>query len=170
MPPLYLSYYTIGDGYETHGAELVRTLDRFKLSHHVDGVRPGTASEPGREPWSWARAAQYKAEFVRDMLLRYPDRPLVWLDADARVVARPIMFEWLDCDFAAHWYRGRELLSSTLYMRPGPGVTALVNAWIDRNRHRPGRRCADQPNLQDVVESSRGLKIVNLPPEYAWID
>lgn len=166
LPPLYVSYYTIDTGYELEAAGLLSTLEAFKLQHHVAGVTPRSA---GRT-WSWDRATQYKAEFIRDMQDRHPGEPIVWLDADARVVQRPRLFEWLNCDLAAHWYRNKELLSGTLYFAPGADSRAVVEAWIGRNRLRPHGRCADQRNLQQVIGECRGLRIVNLPPEYAWID
>jgi hypothetical protein len=164
--PLYVSYYTIGNGYAAEAAELVRGLEIHKLPHVVTGVKPGSENEP----WSWHRAAQYKAEYLRDIKRAHPDRAIVWLDADARVLQRPRLFDWLQCDVAAHWYRHREFLSGTLYFGPGRGTLQILEDWIDRNREKPLRRGADQPNLHEVLRDRRDLMLVNLPPEYAWID
>jgi hypothetical protein len=161
-PPLYVSYYTIGNGYEAEAAELARSLNAYRLPHCIRGVVP--------VGWTWARATQYKAEFLRQMQHEHPDRPIVWLDADARVMQRPLLFDFLDCHLAGHWYRQRELLSSTLYLAPGHITRQLVEEWIERNRRRSGGRCADQRNLQELVSRRRDLRIVNLPPEYTWID
>jgi hypothetical protein len=161
-PPLYVSYYTIGNGYEAEAAELERSLNAHRLPHRIEGVVPNG--------WTWARATQYKAEFLRRMQLEHPDRPIVWLDADARVVRRPLLFDCLDCHFAGHWYRQRELLSGTLYFAPGRTTQHLVEEWIESNRRHSGGRCADQRNLQELVSRRRDLRIVNLPAEYAWID
>jgi hypothetical protein len=164
--PLYVSYYTIGNGYELEAAGLLRTLKAFRLPHIVTGIR----HVPGGAPWTWQRATLYKAEFVREMQHAYPDLPLVWIDSDARVVQRPQMFDWLLCDVAAHWYRNREMLAGTLFFAPGKTSKAVVTAWIQRNCARPDRRRAEQSNLMDVLHAWSGLRIVNLPPEYAWID
>lgn len=164
--PLYVSYYTIGNGYELEAAGLVRTLEVFGLPHVVTGL----AREPGGARWTWQRANLYKAEFIREMQHAYPHRPLVWIDSDARVVQRPQMFDWLVCDVAAHWFRNREMLAGTLFFAPGKTSKAVVTAWIERNHAHPDRRRADQPNLMDVIHGWRNLRVVNLPPEYAWID
>ncbi len=161
-PPLYVSYYTTGTGYEAEAEELMRTLEEHRLPYHIAGVPP--------QSWTWARATQYKAELIRDMQRAHPLRPIVWLDADARVLRRPRLFEWIDCHFAAHWFKNRELVSGTLYFAPGDKTRLLVDNWIERNQSQPDRRYADQRNLKDVVFSTRGLRIVNLPPEYTWID
>jgi hypothetical protein len=164
--PLYVSYYTIGNGYEAEAVELVRTLDLHKLPHRVTGVRPGSENDL----WTWQRATQYKAEYIRDIKKAHPDRAIVWLDADARVVQRPRLFEWLKCDVAAHWYRDREFLSSTLFFGPGKATLALLENWVERNRKYPSGRCADQRNLHEVLCARHDMTIVNLPPEYTWID
>jgi hypothetical protein len=164
--PLYVSYYTTGTGYEAEAAALMRTLEEHKLPYYVAGVPPGS----GEERWNWARATQYKAELIRDVQRENPGRPIVWLDADARVVRRPRLFDWIRCHFAAHWFRNRELVSSTLYFAPGERTRNLVEKWIERNKRKPDRRYADQRNLRDLVFKSKDLSVVNLPPEYAWID
>lgn len=160
--PLYVSFYTIGNGYEAEAAELVRSLVAHRLPHCVRGVRLHGST--------WRSATQYKAEFLRDMQNKYPDRPLVWLDADARVRARPRLFDYLDCHFAAHWYRHAEMLSGTLYFAPGETARKLVEQWIARNLEKPDGRCAEQRNLARVAARTRGLRVLNLPAEYAWID
>lgn len=166
MPPLYVSYYTIGNGYELEAEELRRTLDAFRLPYQVVGI----AIDGARGPGTWQQAINYKAVFIREMQHAFPELPLVWLDADARVVQRPRLFDWVMCDLAAHWYRTKELLSGTLYFAPGRASRSLVEAWIKRNRELPDRCCADQRNLVDIVRCRRDLSVVNLPPEYAWID
>jgi hypothetical protein len=166
MPPLYVSYYTIGNGYELEAEGLRRTLHAFRLPYQVVGI----PIDGLRGPRTWQRAIGYKAEFIREMQHAFPDRPLVWLDADARIAQRPRLFDWTTCDLAAHWYRTKELLSGTLYLAPGKASRSVVEAWIRRNCERPDGRCPDQRNLMDVVRSRRDLSILNLPPEYAWID
>jgi hypothetical protein len=166
MPPLYVSYYTIGNGYEPEAEGLRRTLEVFRLPYQIVGI----PIDGLRGPRTWQRAIGYKAEFIREMQHAFPDRPLVWLDADARITQRPRLFDWVTCDLAAHWFRTKELLSGTLYLAPGKASRFLVEAWVRRNCERPDGRCADQRNLMDVVRSRRDLSILNLPPEYAWID
>ncbi len=162
--PLYVSYYTIGNGYEMEAAELVRTLVMHKLPHLVTGVKPGS------ESWTWQRATQYKAEYLLDIKKAHPNRALVWLDADARVLQPPRLFTWLQCDVAAHWYRHREFLTGTLYFGPGASTLELIERWVERNGKRPSGRCAEQRNLHEVLCTRSGLRVVNLPPEYTWID
>ena len=163
--PLYVSYYTIGNGYEAEAAELVRTLELHSLPHRVRGIRPVP-----NDSWTWERATQYKAEYLRDIKTAHLDHAIVWLDADARILQRPRLFEWLSCDVAAHWYRNKEFLSGTLFFGPGRSTLRVIESWIEMNSKKPSGRCADQRNLHEVLCSQRNLKVVNLPPEYAWID
>jgi hypothetical protein len=167
MIPIYVSYYTVGGGYEEEAAGLLQSLDAFKLPYRAIGVNLQAPSAQ-RAAQAWRGAAQYKAEILRDMLKAMPGRALVWLDADARVVAEPELFASLNCDLAGHWYRGRELLSGTLYFGPSAAARQLVEDWIQSNRAQPGSW--DQRNLQRIVAASTKLHVERLPPEYAWID
>lgn len=161
MHPLFVSYYTAGTPYGAEAAELIKTLDEHGLEHRV-------ACRVSRG--SWQADTQQKAEVVRDMIQINDGRPLVWLDADARVERIPLLFNRLDCDFAAHWLGGKELLSSTLYFGPTAAARRLALAWCERNRTNPHGRYGDQQNLQDVVEETPNLRVFDLPPEYAWIE
>jgi hypothetical protein len=159
LPPLYVSFYTFD--YRHEAAGLVETLKSRGLPHEVVRLNPFP---------SWAAACQHKPIFIRDAMELYPGRPMVWLDADARVLQEPALFSSpLMGDFAAHWL-GNELLSGTLYFGPTPAARALLETWIRRNRENPKGKYGDQRNLQDVVEAfPSALSLFRLPPEYAFV-
>ena len=104
-----------------------------------------------------------KAEVIRDV-----GGPVVYTDVDARFRSRPIALDELDCDFAAHWRNGQELLSGTLYIGGGAAAAELVDLWILENESNPNRW--DQKNLQAVLgrEPSR-WRTVDLPSAYCKI-
>jgi hypothetical protein len=158
--PLFCSFFT--PDYRQEAEELIATLDAHKLEHDV---------RPWPDAGDWARNCNQKATFLRNMMLEHEGRPLVWLDADARVVAPPVMFDSLTCDFAAHWLDwsdGRkELISSTLYFGPTPGAWDLLKSWMAASRDWPD--VWDQKLLQELAERPRTLDVVRLPPAYTYI-
>lgn len=158
MLPLYVSFYTIGTPYEQEAAALRETLDAFGLPHDVRGV-PSCGS--------WVRNCARKAGFIRDMIAANPGRPIVWLDADARVVCRPDLLESLDCDFAAHWLGGQELLSGTTFWGGTAGALALAETWAGMADRMPDEW--DQRTLQAAVTLCADISVRQLPPEYTWI-
>lgn len=101
------------------------------------------------------------------MRREHPGRPIVWLDADARVRRPPSLFDSLDCDVAAHWKDGEELLSGTLYIGANDTATELLQEWLTDCQSNPGEW--DQRCLQAVLNSSRRFRIQTLPADYTAI-
>lgn len=157
MNPLYFCYHT--PNYAPEVAGLAESLRFFELDHIII-ERPDTGS--------WVRNCAQKADVILEMVERHPDRPLVWLDADARVIRAPLLFGELTCDFAAHWLGGHTLVSATLYFGPSPAARNLVRDWVELMHQRPDEW--DQKTLQSLVGHRQDLRVAHLPPEYCWIE
>lgn len=150
------TYCTPGP-YEAEARELVASAHKLDLEAEV--IRKPDAG-------SWMANTRLKAEVCRDLLLL--NDPFLIVDADARIESRYVKFWDTDVvDFAAHWFRGCELLSGTLYFMPNNLTSELVDRWVNRNEAHPAY--LEQKNLEDVVLHVAGLSIRNLRPEYCWI-
>jgi hypothetical protein len=157
VTPLYCSFFT--PAYAEHAAGLVASLDAFGLPHDVRAVEGGG---------SWVANVNRKAGFLLERMRRHPGRPLVWLDADARVRQRPDLFDSLTCDFAAHWRHGVELLSGTMYWGPTTIARLMCESWQRRCARYPDRW--DQVTLDEVVKEWEGdLKVHPLPASYTRV-
>jgi hypothetical protein len=154
--PIFISFYTAP--YTDHAFGLVASLEAFGLVHDVRLLESGG---------SWIANVNRKAPFILTMMRRHPGRKLVWLDADARVRQYPGLFDTLDCDFAAHWRHGAELLSGTMFFSGSDASRRLCETWH--------RRCVrfsdvwDQVNLQDVLADRGALRLEDLPASYTAI-
>ena len=153
---IFCSFHT-GPGYAEHAAELVATLDRFGLRHDVRGLPDAGA---------WALNCGRKASYLLQMRADHPGESLVWVDADARVRRDPDLFRSLDCDLAAHWRNGVELLSGTLYIGERETAGELLEAWRDECTANPTEW--DQRCLARVLDSKR-WRVQTLPAEYTAI-
>jgi hypothetical protein len=156
-PFLVASYFT--PAYAAEAAGLVESLRALGLPHEVCPV----ASRGG-----WDANCCHKPAFLRDIRERNPGTPLVWLDADARCLRRPSLFDAPDCDFAAHFFRDWELISACLYFAPTAAADALLADWAAACAARPW--VGDQPLLAACVRrAGDGLRVLRLPPSYNWI-
>jgi hypothetical protein len=167
------AYYTEGTGYAAEAEKLRASLDALGIDHFICGV-PSLVS--------WQKNTQFKARFVLGTLERYadaPERPLVFVDADAIIHAYPALFDELDADAAFAWRdyalfpsmssrTRKELLSGTIFLRNNDAVRELVREWIAENERNPA--AWEQRNLQTVVARADGkLRIAELPPTYCKI-
>jgi len=169
--PLYISFATKNTPYiDVLEKGLVPSLKQFNLSHCISHIE-------GRGNW-WLNT-QLKTQFIYDMLTVHK-RPVVFLDADAKVVQQPVIFDNLqDYDLAFHnldfhlfWHgkRGnkkREPLTGTLYVNYTEQSLSLLNIWIEENKKHPER--TDMENFQTALSLCPNLKIFQLPIEYVAI-
>lgn len=159
MKPVVVSFYTADTPYQQEAAELEASAREFGLFTDIRAV-PNLGS--------WELNCGMKPAFIRDRMQDYPGRPVVWLDADARVRRKPELFATLDCDFAAHWRYGVELLSGTMYFGPTAAARKLAEAWFDAQMRTP--KVWDQLTLQRVIDSGvPAVRIERWPPSYTAI-
>lgn len=90
--PTVISFAT--DNYRNDSARLLRSLDRWNLSHYIEYI-------PDRG--SWETNCAYKPTFILDYMEHHGSESVIWLDADAELVAEPDLFELpTGFDFAVH--------------------------------------------------------------------
>lgn len=161
--PIYIAYYTVDTLYEDEIRKLKKSLDNFNLPHDIQAI-----SSLG----SWQENTKFKAIFIQNMLFKYTDTPVIYLDADSIVKQPPTLFNELDCDIAAHYYVSKtrpekELLSGTLYLGPSCKTKKLVQLWRLINEEYPLRW--EQKNLALAINFMPEIKLVDLPPTYCMI-
>lgn len=119
--PLIVCYYTPGTAYERNAMALREDARRLGLEARIE-------SRPPRG--SWVENCAQKATFIRQMH-REEQRPLLWLDADARL-RRPLrQLENTSADFAIVREQGWAFYSGQVYFGAGPKATRLIDLWCD---------------------------------------
>ena len=160
MRPVIVSYYTMGTGYETQVENLKDSLRRFNLDNDVLGVP---------DQGTWRKNVYYKAGFLKRMMTKHAGRPIVFVDADAVFRMNPVLFNDYDCDFACHFFNGKELLSGSLYIGNTKGGRMMISEWIKKNKENPTVHMP-QRNLAVVYEEQKdNIKSKVLPVEYCMI-
>jgi len=122
MTTLFVSGYTIGTGYEEEvKTRLEPSLQKFGLDYELVGYT-------SRGSW---RENIWEKPFILDACRRrWKDCSLVWLDADAEVVAYPKMLFSINLGFAAHFRQPKGNLSSgTMVFGKDISASHLLGFW-----------------------------------------
>lgn len=163
---IIVSYYTIGTFYKDLAKRFIESLKKYEVTYYVEGV-------PNLN--DWYRNTNYKPSFLLNMLEKFPDKNVIWIDCDAELLWYPMLFDSLDCDIAAHEFdRGlyqirrkdwpKELLSGTLFLRNNERVRNIVEKWARECKNNP--RIWDQKSFEKILNDD----YCRLPPEYCCID
>lgn len=131
--PLIVSYYTPDTAYEVNAMALQQDTQRLGLDCRI---------EPRPTRGSWVENCAQKAEFIRE-IHRQEDRPLLWLDADARLRRRLAELQGITADFAIVRERGWAFYSGQIYFGAGPAASSLLDLWCEY--------CAQFPQIWDQV-------------------
>jgi hypothetical protein len=104
-------------------------------------------------------------------MLEEDESDVLYLDIDARIRRRPVLFDDFSGDLGVHYKDGRELLSGTLYFRNTILVRKLVEEWVTHQVRHP--TMWDQKTLQAILlkwkKAKRRIQVVDLPPAYTQI-
>lgn len=165
---IVVAYYTIGTPYEAEANKLVNSLKSLNLNYDVVGV-PNLGS--------WQANTRFKAKFMEDMLNKHKDKNLLYIDSDAIVHSRPILFKNYTADIAVRWqdfrWRKEECLSGTIFMANNDKTRELCRRWQNTNMNEGANATTfEQWNLGSVIkqmETEGKIKTDNLPPEYTMI-
>jgi hypothetical protein len=163
-----VAYYTVNTPYEDEAKKLIRSLNRLGLNHDVVGVA---------NLGNWQANTRFKAKFMEDMLNKHQEKNLLYIDSDAIVHSRPVLFENYNADIAVRWqdfrWRKDECLSGTIFMANNEKTRELCRRWQKINTSEgPDATTFEQWNLGSVIkqmEAEGKLKTDNLPPEYTMI-
>lgn len=165
---IIVAYYTIDTPYENEAKKLIESINKLKLDYDVIGV-----SNFG----NWQANTRFKAKFMEDMLNKHVGKNLLYVDSDAIIHSRPILFENYEADIAVRWqdfrWRKNECLSGTIFMANNEKTRELCRRWQDINTSEgPNATTFEQWNLGSVIkemEAEGKIKTDNLPPEYTMI-
>ena len=163
MGPVFVSYYT--HDYAPYAGHLIGDLVGLEIDHRVVPLKP----------WGdWYDHTRHKPRFLLQMMAEYRDRPIVWVDADARIRERPDLLWELDCDVAAHILRKapeqEELLSGTVYLGPTDAAWEVVFRWANICETDGNPYLWDQRALKQAMgESGRKGLFRELPPDLCYI-
>ena len=166
---MVVGYYTVNTPYEEEAQNLIRSLNKLGINQDVIGVKT---------LGNWQANTRFKAEFMLDMLIKWPNHRLLYVDVDAVVHRMPDLFKNYNCDIAVRWqdfrWRKNECLSGTIYMENNERTKRICELWRDINVKEGNKsNRMEQWNLDTVINQMKkedpNFTYKNLPPEYTMI-
>jgi len=164
-----ISFYTSGTGYAQEIKKLEASLVKFTLPYKFYAYPP---------LGGWRKNLNYKSECILRAFDEFPDKDIVFIDADGIVRKHPALFDELSrkheydmaCHFFGYSFSKEELLSGTLWFQNNDTGRALVKRWDEIGQARPGVRhqmCLKLAIGEPIL--GRLARIYHLPIEYTCI-
>ena len=154
---VYVSMFTADTPYEEEVKVLKASLDKFGLPYEIVGLR---------HQGSWEKNTQMKPQVLKSVMDKYK-KDVIWIDADAEILAMPEFFYTVDCDISFHYLKQwNEKMTGTMFFKNNTVSREVINRWTVLNSENNN---PDAINFQAVMEGLQGVKIVDLPKEYIHI-
>ena len=159
--PIFVSYFTKDNGYDKYAKDLIETMRVIDIDYDVQAVQ---------NRGKWDINTKLKPGFILEMMKKYPDRPIVWVDADALFNSVPDIFYTTQADVAVHYYKeGAELISNLVYFSGSKKSVDLLKKWKKVCEDPKNLQIWDQVLLARLIKEDKKLKVELLPPEYCYI-
>ena len=117
-----------------------------------------------------------KAEYLLQVMNKYPDKKIIWLDSDAVILKYPTLFLEISKDIGLFYTSQHEVLSGTLFFNNTEKSKEILEKWkleskkMDSNINITNYEdCLDQKILEKVLKNHDKDNIFILPKEYISI-
>lgn len=152
---IVISAFTVATAYEDAARLLAQSLDKHSVPYKI---------YPYLSTGDWVKNTMVKAKAVLAAMKEFPDKDIIWLDADCILLEVPDFFTSISRDrhdLCCHYHRGNELLTGTIAFCNNPRTLALVEAWAAITV--PGW---DQKHLQKLLSDYPDIRVLSLPQRY----
>lgn len=143
MFPTIISYYTENTPYEEEIKGLISSCKNLGLEYSIDPI-PNFGT--------WEKNCCFKPKYILKKLLDL-QRSVLWIDADAIVYQKPMIFETLEADIAVRIVEElpndhpSKMISGTLFFNHTPGALQVLKEWEDETE----KLLQNDPELWDQV-------------------
>ena len=168
---IVISFFTEDTPYAQEIKKLEASLIKWNIPYHFFLCR---------NYGIWRKNLNHKSEVIYKALDKFPDKDIVFLDADAVVNSYPTLFDELSGDkkYDVGIFRLKEsriepneLVSNTLWFRNNTTARYLVIRWNSLARqkmHIRHQKCLDIA-IKQILHEELILRVYELPFEYACI-
>ena len=124
----FVGYYTLNTSYAVEAAKLKASLEELNLDHDIVGVK---------NLGNWESNCNMKPTVIRNMLEKYPDYSIVYVDSDAIIRSKPELFYNIKEDVGVRYQefshrKQPECLAGTIYLANNERTKQHCNLWISK--------------------------------------
>lgn len=158
--PIFINFFTDDNGYEQYVCKLIDSLEKFKLPYYIVSINS--------QGHKWEKICQLKPYLIQNIFKMYPNKNIVWIDADAIIEKKPILFTKINKSVAAHIIAAtKTLCSGTVYFKNNSISKQILKDWILLNNK--NENAWDQKTLQQIIIKFYKKELFILPKEYCSI-
>jgi hypothetical protein len=167
--PVVVSFHCGGSYYDEAARRLREDCARAGLEHDIVELQKNPQD-------TWIDVCRRKVPFFLRMHLKHR-RPILWLDVDSRLAARPGILDGATCDFAAflrgfRYLRGFDPLSVprffapfALYFNASPRVTSFLELMAKLEAEHSGAATDDYFLQEAWQRHDQQLAVMVMPPD-----
>lgn len=152
-----IAFYTENTPYEQEINLLRASLIKLKLNYFF---------KPYKNLSKWEFNCGMKPSFIRECMLRFNDKIIMYTDADSVLLREPDYLNQFTEDIAVHHLGGKELLSGTLVFSVNKRTLAFIDNWVFEQSCTPNEW--DQRVLERTLKTTE-MNVAELPLEYIQI-
>ena len=157
--PIFVNFYTGDNGYRKYCDKLIKSLNKFNLPYYIVEIHS--------KGHKWTRICQQKPYILLKVMNKYPNKNVVWVDADAIIEKEPRLFKNITKSFAVHYIGGNEFASGTLFFKNNKISRNIIDDWVKENNK--NSNAWDQRTLGKIINSKYKKHEYKLPKEYCSI-
>lgn len=159
------AYYT--PNYAAHASALKRSLEVLQINHYLKHYE-----SRGSKKRDWHANTRIKPTFIAHCLDKFPEKHILYVDADAIVKQQLSLLDDIETDLAVCVKPIKTQLRiavGTVFVRNSPGGRQLVKEWIGAESD-CGPLDSDSNMLHIAVGRSEGVSLTILPPTYRTVE
>ena len=161
---IVVGYYTKDTLYDSKAVVFQKSLEELDIPFYIQRME---------DLGGWYANTGYKPTFLKEMLKKFPEHNIIYVDCDAEFLKFPDLFYFFEGDIGVYLLdrekcygktqHGFEILSGTIFLRNNTKVKEIVEKWEQECKSHP--HVWDQKSLQKVL----GDNYKKLPGEYCKI-
>jgi len=168
---VFVSYYTDNKPYNIYIHNLENSLKKFNLNYEIKRKVPQSLGN------NWYTRASYKPIFILEMMDKYPDKNICWLDADSVIIQYPNELLNCDCDVTSIFKditdknNFKYVMTSLILFKNNDNSKNFVKIWSNKtSEYGASRKYADQDTFYDTYKEIDNISYGTLSLlKYCWL-